>query len=172
MGAAGANHTVLLRSDGTAATCGSNSNGKCDVPALEAGLTYTSVAAGAYYTVLLRSDGTAATCGSNDGGQCDVPALEAGLTYTSMAPATFAFLLIAKAFCTNGILVAATDFAGEALAEVRLEDGDIPHDLRTKLMMALRGHTAIGSTLRFILPSGNLLRDISTSEELISQLHA
>ncbi|CAK0901333.1 unnamed protein product [Prorocentrum cordatum] len=69
-------------SDGTAAACGLNFAGQCDVPALPAGLTYTQVAAGGGHTVLLRSDGTAAACGLNGDGQCDLPALPAGLTYT------------------------------------------------------------------------------------------
>ena len=38
---AGDAHTVLLRSDGTAVACGRNSDGQCDLPALEGGLTYT-----------------------------------------------------------------------------------------------------------------------------------
>ena len=35
----GALHTVLLRSDGKAATCGCNSGGRCDIPALEGDLS-------------------------------------------------------------------------------------------------------------------------------------
>eukprot|EP00959_Pyramimonas_sp_CCMP1952_P239032 4995528-Pyramimonas_sp.AAC.1 len=76
MVAAGAAHTVLLRSDGTALACGHNDVGQCDVPALGGGgLTYTQAAAGYAHTVLLRSDGTAVACGRNAFGQCDVPAL-------------------------------------------------------------------------------------------------
>ncbi|CAK0801714.1 unnamed protein product, partial [Prorocentrum cordatum] len=80
--AAGAWHTVLLRSDGTVAAFGHNSYGQCDVPGLEGGVTYTHVAAGEFHTVLLRSDGTVAAFGDNACGQCDVPALEGGVTYT------------------------------------------------------------------------------------------
>merc|ERR1740121_1114422 len=40
--AAGADHTVLLRSDGTAVACGLNDDGQCDLPALVADLTYTA----------------------------------------------------------------------------------------------------------------------------------
>ena len=43
MGAAANRHTVLLRSDGTAAVCGSNFAGQCNIPALNGGLTYTPV---------------------------------------------------------------------------------------------------------------------------------
>ncbi|CAK0887599.1 unnamed protein product, partial [Prorocentrum cordatum] len=92
--AAGAFHTVLLRSDGTVAACGRNANGQCDVPALEGGVTYTHVAAGGYHTVLLRSDGTVAACGRNADGQCDVPALEGGGTYTHVAAGAFHTVLL------------------------------------------------------------------------------
>ncbi|CAK0832031.1 unnamed protein product [Prorocentrum cordatum] len=78
-------HTVLLRSDGTAVACGRNDNGQCDIPALVAHLTYTQVAGGGFHTVLLRSDGTAVACGDNDEGQCNIPALVAGLTYTQVS---------------------------------------------------------------------------------------
>ena len=46
MVAAGGVHTVLLRSDGTAAAFGDNDDGQCDLPALDGGLTYTQAAAG------------------------------------------------------------------------------------------------------------------------------
>ena len=38
--AAGAGHTVLLRSDGTALACGGNAHGQCNLPASGGGLTY------------------------------------------------------------------------------------------------------------------------------------
>ncbi|CAK0858101.1 unnamed protein product, partial [Prorocentrum cordatum] len=83
--AAGGAHTVLLWSDGTAAACGRNDDGRCDVPALSGGLTYTQVAAGGAHTVLLRSDGATTACGGNADGQCRVPALGEGLTYIQVA---------------------------------------------------------------------------------------
>ncbi|CAK0800000.1 unnamed protein product [Prorocentrum cordatum] len=82
--AAGGTHTVLLKSDGTAAACGANESGQCDLPALTGTLTYTQVAAGGAHTVLLRSDGTAVACGYNDSGQCDVHALGGGLAITQV----------------------------------------------------------------------------------------
>ena len=42
--AAGRNHTVLLRSDGTAVACGADVLGRCRIPALEGEVTYTQVA--------------------------------------------------------------------------------------------------------------------------------
>ncbi|CAK0909010.1 unnamed protein product, partial [Prorocentrum cordatum] len=83
--AAGAGHTVLLRTDGSAVACGQNGEGVCALPALPAGLTYTQVAAGDDHTVLLRSDGSAVACGQNCDGQCALPALPAGFTYTQVA---------------------------------------------------------------------------------------
>merc|ERR1712032_3192 len=61
--AAGENHTVLLRSDGTAVACGQNDSGQCDLPALEGDLTYKQAAAGSHHTkkIMLQSyfDGAA-----------------------------------------------------------------------------------------------------------------
>ncbi|CAK0885031.1 unnamed protein product, partial [Prorocentrum cordatum] len=85
MVAAGAGHTVLLRSGGSAVARGDNMHGQCDLPALAAGQAYTHVAAGMSHTVLLRSDGTAVACGSNRYGQCSLPAPGAGQTYTRVA---------------------------------------------------------------------------------------
>ena len=78
-------HPVLLRSDGTAVTCGDNCLGQCDVPALVEGVTYTQVDTGRNHTVLLASDGTAVACGSNIYGACNVPATSDGVIYTQVA---------------------------------------------------------------------------------------
>merc|ERR1712232_233225 len=71
--AAGSDHTVLLRSDGSAVACGGNAKGQCDIPALDGQLSYTQVAAGHSHTVLLRSDGSAVACGANGSGECSIP---------------------------------------------------------------------------------------------------
>ena len=63
---AGGFHTVLLKSDGSAVTCGYNGAGQCDIPVLTDGLIYTQVAAGTLHTVLLRSDGAVVCCGHGD----------------------------------------------------------------------------------------------------------
>ena len=76
------NHTVLLKSDGTAVACGYKGYGQCDLPALDGGPPFTQVAAGYRHTILLRSDGTAVACGDNDEGQCHLPALDGGLLYS------------------------------------------------------------------------------------------
>ena len=58
MSAAGADHVVLLRNDGSAVAAESGLIKTICIPALPAGVTYTQVAAGYYHTLLLRSDGT------------------------------------------------------------------------------------------------------------------
>ena len=70
---AGAAHTVLLRSDGSAAACGSNWFGACDLPELDEGLTYVQAAAGSTHTVLIRSDGCAVFCGRYRKPWCNLP---------------------------------------------------------------------------------------------------
>merc|ERR1712048_193612 len=107
----------------------------------------------------------------NDHGECDVPALEDGLTYVSSAATSiFVVLLITKASSAHGVVVAATDFAGECLAEVELMNADGPQALRAKLTLAMRGHTAPGSIVRVILPGGKLLKEITDAKELMSLL--
>ena len=129
----------MLRSDGTAAACGDNGHGQCDVPALEDGLTYTHVAAGGYHTVLLRSDGTAAACGDNVVGQCDVPALEDGLTYTHVAAGG-----LHTAFLKSDGTAAACSLTGHGQCDVPApEDGQaysarsFGRDLLSLLVLAL-----------------------------------
>ena len=78
-------HTVLLKSDGTAAAFGDNEYDQCTISALPEGVTYIQAAAGGQHTVLLKSDGTAAAFGDNDFGQCNIPALPEGVIYTQAA---------------------------------------------------------------------------------------
>ena len=67
--AAGAYHTVGLRSDGTVVAAGGNDYGQCDV---DSWTDIVAVAAENHHTVGLRSDGTVVATGLNDDGQCDV----------------------------------------------------------------------------------------------------
>ena len=62
---AGANHTVLLRSDGSAVAIGNNTHGQCNIPPLKEGMAYIQISAGISHTVLIRSDGCAVAVGSN-----------------------------------------------------------------------------------------------------------
>ena len=90
--AAGYNHTVLLRSDGTAITFGDrlqdcNTSDSLRIPALPEGVTYHQVAAGLYHTVLLRSDGTVVAIGGREESvaACQIPILPSAITYTQVA---------------------------------------------------------------------------------------
>ena len=63
--AAGAFHTVLLRSDGLAVAFGDTSDGKCVVPDLVEGARYVGCAAGFENTILLTSEGRAVAFGAD-----------------------------------------------------------------------------------------------------------
>lgn len=83
--AAGGNHSLLVRSDGSALALGSNHAGQCAVPDLPDGLFYTSAAAGAGHSILLRNDGAAIAFGLNKNGQCDAPVPPGGICYLAAA---------------------------------------------------------------------------------------
>ena len=83
--AAGYEHTVGLRLDGTVVATGSNEFGQCNV----SGWTdIVAIAAGKHHTVGLRADGTLVATGKNDKGQCNVSremhvtTIAAGSSYT------------------------------------------------------------------------------------------
>ena len=121
--AAGAHHTVLLRSDGAAVACGDNSAGQCDIPALGAGLSYTDVFAGRKHTVLLRSDGTAVACGDNGSRQCDLPSLDGGLSFglpTLVLQASFDGASVVFKSCGGGELFQLTAAVTDSLADMRV----------------------------------------------------
>jgi len=70
--AAGRQHTVALRSDGTIVAWGDNTYGESTIPA---GLSnVTAVAAGGKHTLALRSDGTVVAWGDNTYGVSTIPA--------------------------------------------------------------------------------------------------
>jgi len=71
--AAGYEHTVVLREDGTAAAVGNNQmgSGQCNVHEWR---DLIGIGAGTYHTVGLRADGTVVAAGDNSYGQCDVGA--------------------------------------------------------------------------------------------------
>jgi len=69
MVAAGSEHTVGLKSDGTAVAVGDNTHGQCDVGEWE---DIIQVAAGGYHTVGLQLDGTLIAAGDDTHGQCNV----------------------------------------------------------------------------------------------------
>ncbi|MBM4007338.1 MAG: hypothetical protein FJ292_07215, partial [Planctomycetes bacterium] len=76
--AAGGDHTVALKSDGTVVAWGSNSSGQRNVPSGLSGVT--QIAAGGDHTVALKNDGTVVAWGSNSLGQRTVPSGLSGVT--------------------------------------------------------------------------------------------
>ena len=85
MVSAGYRHTALLCSDGRAVACGKNTDGQCNIPPLDEGVSYTQSSAGRAHTALLRSDGSVVAWGANERGQCNIPPLDAGVSYTQIS---------------------------------------------------------------------------------------
>ena len=83
--AAGAFHTLLLRSDGVAVSSGSYKSLGL-IPKLPAGVKYVDVAANLEHTLLLRNDGHVIACGPDDGTERQqIPLLEVGKKYVAIA---------------------------------------------------------------------------------------
>jgi alpha-tubulin suppressor-like RCC1 family protein len=70
--AAGAHHSLGLRSDGKIVAWGNNDYGQCNVPALNE--DFIAVAGGDFHSLGLTSDGSIVAWGRNLAGQCNVPA--------------------------------------------------------------------------------------------------
>ena len=83
--AAGDDHTVGLKVDGTVVAAGYNRYGRCDV---RDWTDIVSIAAGDVHTVGLKADGTVVAAGWNDVGQCnvsdwtDIVSIAAGISHT------------------------------------------------------------------------------------------
>jgi len=69
--AGGANHSLLLKSNGTVIGWGNNSNGQSNVPADL--MDVTAIAAGNEHSLALTSDGTVVAWGNNSAGQTTLP---------------------------------------------------------------------------------------------------
>ena len=156
MPAAGGYHTVLLKSDGTAAAFGDNDSGQCNIPALPEGVTYTQAAAGGLHTVLLKSDGTAVAFGGNDLGQCNIPALPApeGISYTrsgDQGQRTILNIQFGSEYAAFYML------SGEEVLRVKVSAVDTLNDLRLKYANGIAG-----TRRRFCaaLPTGALLDEV------------
>jgi len=67
--AAGHEHFVGLKTDGTVVATGRNKYGQCDVSNWK---NIVAVSAGSWYTVGLKADGTVVAAGDNSKGQCNV----------------------------------------------------------------------------------------------------
>lgn len=76
--AAGYNHNLALKNDGTVVAWGNNNYGQLDVPANLTGVT--AIAAGAGHSLALKNDGSIVAWGRNDFGQCTTPVNLTGVT--------------------------------------------------------------------------------------------
>ena len=144
--AAGAHHTVLLRSDGRVVTSGDNQHGQCNIPSLDAGLSYTDVAAGSNHTVLLRSDGTAVACGDNESRQCSLPVLEGDLSFGLLS-----FVLQAS---FEGDWVAFRSCSGRVMCQLKAANIDSLEELRAELASYLG---RVCTRVDVVFPAGELL---------------
>jgi len=125
--AAGIEHTVALKTDGTVVAWGSNDFGQSTVPV---GLTgITAIAAGRWHTVALKSDGTVVTWGDNT--VFDQTTVPAGLTGVVSIAAGNYYTVALK---SNGTVVA---WGGQLVNNV-LVPVTVPVDLT--------GVTAIAAT--------------------------
>lgn len=99
--AAGSDHVVGLRADGTVIAAGENKFGQCDVSQWT---DIVAISAGDRYTVGLKYDGTAVATGDNNNGQCnisgwiDLVAVSAGENHTVAVKSN------GKVTSTSGIL--------------------------------------------------------------------
>jgi hypothetical protein len=70
--AAGRDHSLALRADGSIVAWGWNAYGQTNVPAPNTG--FVAIAAGEYHSMGLKADGSIVAWGDNGGGQTNVPA--------------------------------------------------------------------------------------------------
>ena len=125
--AAGNEHTVVLKSDGTVIAWGENDSGACNVPA---GLSdVTAVSSGAWHTVALQSDGTVAAWGQNNSGECAPPA---GLSGVIAVAAGDLFTVAAKSDGTVVTWGAGDNSVPEGLAGVTAVAGGNMHKMALK----------------------------------------
>jgi len=74
--AAGYEHSLGFKGDGSIVAWGWNDRGQCNVPAPNSG--FIAVAAGGYHSLGLKADGSVVAWGWNEYGQCNVPAPNTG----------------------------------------------------------------------------------------------
>jgi hypothetical protein len=94
--AAGQQHFLARRSDGSVVAWGRNDFGQCNVPPLPAGLSYVDVEAGKNHSVARRSDGSVVAWGDDTYSQLRLPYVEPGWTMRQIAcGADFTIALLA-----------------------------------------------------------------------------
>ena len=75
--AAGGDHSLALRADGTIVAWGDNSSGQNNVP--QSASNVVALAAGDFHSLALRADGSVVAWGDNSGGQTTVPPSATGV---------------------------------------------------------------------------------------------
>jgi len=143
----------LLKSDGTAVAVGGNDYGQCNIPALDAAVTYTHAAAGWHHTVLLKSDSTAVAVGHNLYGQCNIP------TSSCYTTSKIANMILQAEFVENDdhTLLKLRALSGEERVCVRLLAEDTISSMRSQIAQRLKTPIA---QFDVILPNGELLNKI------------
>ncbi|MBA7546249.1 hypothetical protein ES705_38634 [subsurface metagenome] len=87
--AAGGSHNLAIKTDGSVAAWGDNSEGQCN----PSGTGFVAIAAGGSHSIALKTDGSLAAWGANDYGQCDVPS---GTDFTAAIAGGWHFSLAIK----------------------------------------------------------------------------
>lgn len=83
--AAGFEHGLALKDDGTIASWGANHRGQRNVPAPNSG--FSAIAAGLFHSLGLKADGSVVAWGANESGQCNVP--EPNLDFVAVSAGEF-----------------------------------------------------------------------------------
>ncbi|MEO6708765.1 MAG: hypothetical protein ABIP42_04260, partial [Planctomycetota bacterium] len=83
--AAGSNHTLGLRANGSIAAWGDNLNGECNLLPPPAGLACLEVRGGDKHSLARLSDGSVVAWGDNSSGECSVPPLPPGVSYVQIS---------------------------------------------------------------------------------------
>ena len=153
----GCQHTVLLRSDGSAVACGRNDHGQCNIPCLDCGTAYIHISAGYQHTVLLRSDGTAVAFGRNENCQCDIPPLQPGMFYVGDQLASSMLVQLDFVCECDGLVLICSNLLGEEKNRVKAKPDDLAWDTHRCIAREMKAPL---QSLQLILPDGQLLAKV------------
>ena len=153
---------MLLRSDGTAVACGDNRYGQCNIPPLDAGLSYTQVSAGRWHTVLLRSDGTAVACGRNNSGQCNIAQMEPGTEYVgNLLSSVYTVLQVDFRVEDDKVSLLCLSMVGDEVLRLNPNWSDLAWDTHKHIAREVGKPL---QSLELILPDGQLLANVCQAQ--------